>query len=129
MRLANQLSVFLENKPGTLARMCDELAASDINILALSVGDTADYAVIRLVVSKPDEAAHLLGEAGNIVVENEVLVVELENRIGALGALSHKLSDAGINIDYAYCSVAPEHSQGLLILRTSDPQKVMEVLS
>jgi hypothetical protein len=129
MRLATQLSVFLENKPGTLASMCDQLAASDINILALSVGDTADYAVVRLVVDKPEEAVHLLGEAGTIVVENEVLLVELDNRIGALGSMAHKLSDADVNIDYAYCAVGADQPQGVLVLRTADPEKAMGVLS
>ena len=129
MRLENQLSVFLENKPGTLASMCDQLATSDINILALSVGDTADYAVVRLVVDKPEEAVHLLGDAGAIVVENEVLLVELDNRIGALESLAHKLSQAGINIDYAYCAAAADQPRGVLVLRTADPEKAMQVLS
>lgn len=129
MRLAKQLSVFLENKPGALANMCDQLGASDINILALSVGDTADYAVVRLVVDKPDEATHLLGEAGAIVVENEVLLVDLENRIGALSDLSHKLSEAGINIDYAYCAVGADQPEGMLVLRTENPEEARDVLS
>ncbi|MFP4176736.1 MAG: amino acid-binding protein [Planctomycetota bacterium] len=129
MRLAKQISVFLENKPGTLGNMCDQLSAQEINIMALSVGDTADYAVVRLVVDNPDDATHLLEEAGAIVVENEVLLVELENRIGALGDLADQLSEADINIEYAYCAVGPDKPGGLIVLRVSDSQKAMHVLS
>ncbi len=129
MRLAKQISVFLQNKPGTLANMCDQLSAHDINIMALSVGDTADYAVVRLVVNEPEDATHLLEEAGAIVVENEVLLVDVENRIGALASLAHKLDEADINIEYAYCAVGPDKPGGLIVLRTSDQKQAMHVLS
>lgn len=129
MRLAQQLSVFLENKPGTLANMCDQLSAQDINIMALSVGDTADYAVVRLVVNEPEDATHLLEEAGAIVVENDVLLMDLENRIGALATVAHKLDDADINIEYAYCAVGSDKPGGLIVLRTSDQERAMQVLA
>lgn len=129
MRLAQQISVFLENKPGSLAHMCDELSAHDINIMALSVGDTADYAVVRLVVNEPEDATHLLEEAGTIVVENEVLLVDVENRIGALANIAHKLEKAEINIEYAYCAVGPDKPGGLIVLRTSNQKEAMHVLS
>ena len=128
MRIEQQLSVFLENRPGTLASMCEQLAAEDINIVALSVGDTADYAVVRLVVDRPDRAVHVLGEAGTLVVENDVAVVKVDNRIGALGEMAEKLRQADINIDYAYCTAAPEQSTATLVFRTPDPQKVVAAL-
>jgi len=129
MRVEKQLSVFLENQPGTLAAMCDELAKADINILAMSVSDTADYAVVRLVVNNPDEALHLLGNAGTLVVDSEVAVIEIDNQVGGLGELARKLAKAGINIEYAYCTVAANQPKGTLILRTRDPRKAIKALS
>ena len=129
MRAEKQLSVFLENQPGTLAAMCDQLAKSEINILAMSVGDTADYAVVRLLVDKAEEAIHLLGEAGTLVVENDVLVVDLPNQIGALGELAGKLRDAGINIEYAYGTTGEKQSSAALVMRVRDIEKAMDVLS
>jgi hypothetical protein len=129
MRIEKQLSVFLENRPGALAKMCEALARRGVNILALSISDTADYAVVRMVVNKTDEAEHVIGDSGALVVDNDVLVMEVDNKTGSLGKLAAKLSKAGINIDYAYCTAAEDQPTGVLVLRTQDPQKTLEVLS
>lgn len=129
MRLRKQLSLFVENEPGVLATVCEELQRSEINILAMTVGDMSDYAVVRMVVDKPDEAVHILGEAGMLVLENEVVVMSLQNRIGALGEVAGKLGDAGINIDYAYCTVEEAQPEGTLVLRTAQPGRALEILS
>ncbi|MBS3762755.1 MAG: amino acid-binding protein [Planctomycetes bacterium] len=129
MRTAKQLSVFLENKPGTLAMMCDQLAAREINILAMSVGDTVDYAVVRLVVNKPDEAAHLLGEAGTLVVENEVVLADLPHQIGSLGEMAKRLSDSGVNIEYAYCTAAETQENAVIVFRVKDTEAAISALS
>ena len=129
MHIARQISVFLENKPGALAKMCDALAERDVNIVALSVGDTADYAVVRLLTSDPDTAVHVIGEAGTLVVECDVVVVDLENRVGSLAETARKLSRADINIDYAYGSATEDQPAGMLVLRTQDPQETLKALS
>jgi hypothetical protein len=128
MQVRTQLSVFLVNEPGTLASMCDTLAERGINILALSVSDTADYAVVRLVVDSREEAVHALGDTGVLVVENDVVTLELENEVGSLGTFAHRLRKAGINIDYAYCSAGEGQDEGMLVFRTQDPENALTAL-
>jgi hypothetical protein len=128
MRVDKQLSIFLENKPGTLARMCEALAEKGINMLALTVSDTVDHAVVRVVVDKPAEALHLLGASGILVVENDVVLAEVPNRPGALAVIAKRLADNHVNIEYAYCTAAENQSTSMLVLRTRDPKHAMRVL-
>ena len=104
MKVCKQLSVFMENKPGTLALVSGALAARKINILALSISDAVDHGVVRMIVSNPVQAAHLLGEGGMMVVESDVLALDLPNKPGALARLAERLSKARVNIGYAYGS-------------------------
>src|SRR3990172_7708397 len=82
MKVCRQLSVFLENKPGTLARVSDALAARGINIVAFSISDAVDHGVLRMVVSNPIQAAHLLGDGGMMVVESDVLALTCPTKPG-----------------------------------------------
>jgi hypothetical protein len=129
MELVTQLSLFLANKPGTLAEVCDELAKESINIYALTISDSVDHAVVRMVVSDTDKALHIFGEHGVLVVENEVLMIENSNKPGSLSAIATKLSKAEVNIDYAYLATTPGSEKGLLILRVSDADKALEILT
>ncbi|HKS38817.1 MAG TPA: ACT domain-containing protein [Verrucomicrobiae bacterium] len=129
MQITKQLAIFLENKPGTLARLCDALAAGKINIYAITVSDTIDHSVIRLVVSDPRKTLLLLEEYGTLVVEDDVLMVDGDNKPGALARICHRLAAAKINIEYCYCATSPDAKKGLLILRPSDPQKALKTLN
>jgi hypothetical protein len=129
MRIEQQLSIFLENKPGALADVCDALAADNVNILALTVSDTVDHAVVRMVVDDPQKAAYILGEAGVLVVENEVLVMEVPNRPGSLAAIASSMAEADLNIEYAYCTAGDSQADGVLVLRTRRPQAALNVLN
>lgn len=129
MEITKQLAVFLENRPGMLARVCDALSSEKINIYAISSSDTVDHIVIRLVLSDPNRALRLFEERGVLVVANEVLMIESTNKPGSLAALAHKLAAARINIEYAYCATSPHAQKGLLILRTSNPKKALKVLN
>jgi hypothetical protein len=129
MQLAKQLAIFLENRPGMLARVCDALSAAKINIYAISTSDTVDHSVIRLVVSDPRRALLLFEDRGTLVVEDDVLIVEGENRPGFLANLAHQLADARINIEYCYCATPPKVKKGLLVLRVSDVKKALKVLN
>ncbi len=102
MEIATQLALFLENQPGTLAAVCDELAEADINILALTISDTVDHSVVRMIVSDTDTALNIFEEHGTLVVENEVLLIEIDNKPGSLSSIAHALAGAEINIEYAY---------------------------
>lgn len=129
MQITKQLAVFLENKPGTLARMCDALADARINIFAITVSDTIDHSVIRMVVSDPRRALLLFEEHGTLVVEDDVLLVDGDNRPGSLAAICRRLAAAKVNIEYCYCATSPDSKKGLLVLRTSDAKKALKVLN
>jgi hypothetical protein len=129
MYIAKQLALFLENKPGTLARVCDAMRDAKINIYAFSTSDTVDHSVVRMVVSDTRKALLLFEEHGTLVVENDVLLVEGSNKPGSLAKIAHKLSDGKINIEYAYCATPPDATKGLLVLRVSDCKKALKVLN
>jgi len=129
MQLAIQLALFLDNKPGTLARVCDALSAAKINIYAISTSDTVDHSVVRMVVSDPRKAMLLFEEHGTLVVETDVLLIEGDNKPGSLAKICHKLAAAKINIEYAYCATPPDARKGLLILRVNNVKKAMKLLN
>jgi hypothetical protein len=128
MEIAKQLSVFLANKPGTLANVCEELAAANINIYALTISDTADHSVVRMVVSDHAKALHLFEERGVLAVESKVLMIENSNQPGALAKIANRLAKAKINIEYAYLATSPGAKSGLLILRAADTKAALRVL-
>jgi hypothetical protein len=129
MQIAKQLALFLENRPGTLARVCDALNAAKINIYAVSTSDTVDHSVVRMVVSDPVKALFIFEAHGTMVVEDDVLMITGDNKPGTLASVAHKLSRAKINIEYAYCATPPDAKRGLLILRVSDAKKALKVLN
>ncbi len=129
MQITKQLAIFLDNRPGMLAKVADALAEAKINIYAITTSDTVDHSVIRLVVSDYRKALHLFEEHGTLVVEDDVLMVEGSNKPGELARLAHQLADAKVNIEYCYSATAPEAKKGLLILRVSNPTKALKVLN
>jgi hypothetical protein len=129
MKLARQLAVFLNNKPGTLSRVCEALSEAKINIFAISTSDTVDHIVVRMVLSDPEKAEHLLEEHGTLVVSSEVLMIDCDNKPGTLAAIANSLAKAKVNIEYIYCATSSNAQKGLLILRASDPRKAMKVLN
>jgi hypothetical protein len=129
MEIATQLALFLANKPGTLAAVCDALAAENINIFGLTISDTVDHAVVRMVVSDHTKALAIFEEHGTLVVENEVLMLEHDNRPGTLSNIAKRLAAENVNIEYAYLATAPTAEKGLLIFRPNNLKKAFEVLS
>src|SRR6202008_979517 len=125
---ATQLAVFLENRPGALARVCEALAKAEINIHALATSDTVDHSVVRMVVSNPTKALMLLGEAGVLALESDVLMIETVNEPGVLGKIAEKLAEADVNIEYAYLAASPKMDKGLIVLRPSDVEKARRAL-
>ena len=128
MKIVTQLSVFLANKPGTLAAVCEELAKAKINIYALTISDTVDHAVVRMVVSDPRRALTMFEERAVLTVENNVLCIENSNQPGALAKIARRLSKGKVNIEYAYLATSPGAKTGLLILRVADPKKALKLL-
>ena len=125
---ATQLAVFLANRPGALARVCEALAKAEINVHALATSDTVDHSVVRMVVSDPTKALMLLGEAGVLALESDVLVIETDNKPGVLAKIAERLAESEVNIEYVYLAGSPKAAKGLIILRPSDVEKAQSVL-
>jgi hypothetical protein len=125
---ATQLAVFLANRPGALARVCQALANAGVNIYALATSDTVDHTVVRMVVSDPTKALMLLGEAGVLALETDVLTIETASEPGVLGKIAERLAEAKVNIEYAYLAAGREAEKGLIILRPSDVEKARRAL-
>jgi len=126
--LTKQLAIFLENRPGMLAEVCEALAQAGLNILAVSTSDTVDHTVIRMVVDNPRKALLLFEERGTLVVDDEVLMVEASNEPGVLARLARQLCRGKVNIEYCYCASSPGARQGLLVFRVSNPAKALKLL-
>lgn len=128
MKIVQQLALFLHNRPGTLAAVCDALAEAKINIYGMSVAETVDHSIVRMVVSDPRKALHIFESHGAMALESDVLMIENENRPGMLSRIAKALADKNINIEYAYLASMPSARKGLLILRPSDAKKAWKVL-
>lgn len=129
MQITKQLAIFLDNRPGTLARVAETLGKAKINVYAISTSDTVDHTVIRLVVSDYRKALHVFEEHGTLVVEDDVVMIEGSNKPGVLAQIAHKLAAANINIEYCYSASPPEAKKGLLILRVANAAKALKVLN
>ena len=123
MEVAEQLSIFLENKPGVLARVCEALAEAGVNIRAVCVADTVDHAVVRLVAADSPRARDILERGGALVVETDVIMLCVPNRPGSLAGIARKLAAAEVNIEYAYGSTDPGRPEGILVLRVDDIER------
>lgn len=129
MPIQKQLSVFLPNRPGVLARTCSILSDSGVNIMAMAVHDSVDNAVVRFLVDHPTKALLLLEQEELYVLEQEVVVVDLDNHPGALARICQALAEADINITYAYCTAMRQQELGCLVLKTDQPERALEILS
>lgn len=123
-----QLSIFLENRCGRLREITDVLAKSDINIRALSLADTSDFGILRLIVNKPDEAVQCLKEAQFTISETHVLAVEVEDKPGGLAKIVALFASAGIGVEYMYGFVEKSGQNALMIFRVEDTDIATDLL-
>ncbi len=123
-----QLSVFLENKPGQLAETMKMLSAEGINIRALSLADTKDFGILRVIVSDAAKAKAILSEK-LIVSETDVIVAEMSDEAGALGGILDVLSDASINVEYLYAFTGSKAASAYVVLRVDDVLHAEAVLA
>ncbi|MGD0059530.1 MAG: ACT domain-containing protein [Verrucomicrobiia bacterium] len=128
MKIVKQLALFLENRPGTLSKVCEALATAKINIYAISVSDAVDHAVVRMVLDNSHEALHLLGERGVLVIERDVLMLEGRNKPGELAEIAAKLARNKVNIEYAYSATPTNALTGAMVLRVDNPKKAARIL-
>ncbi len=124
-----QVSVFLENKPGALARVAEVLRDAGIDLRVLTVAETGEFGILRVIVSDPDAAVGALESAGYTSEETEVVAVEIGDRPGGLAELAEITGGAGINIDYLYAFVAKTHQTAVAIIRSDDPDAVRSAVS
>jgi hypothetical protein len=125
---AVQISVFLENKSGRLAEVVRTLGTAGVNIRALSLAETIDYGVLRLIVDKPREAGKTLGDAGFTVSETEVIAVAMPDRPGGLAGIVDLLTDVNLNIEYLYAFVGQRGENAVVVFRIDDVQGALAAL-
>jgi hypothetical protein len=128
IRVDRQITVALENEPGQLARVSELLATHQINIEAISILDSIEQGVIRLLVSDPPTCLKLLREKGFYVIEGEVVVLDVQDRVGKLAQICGDLAKARINIDYVYGSVEHPGAPMRMVLKTSDIVRTRQIL-
>ena len=123
-----QLSVFLENKPGQISLPCKALAKAGINILTLSLSDTQQFGILRLIVRDWRKARTVLEQAGCVVNLTEVVALEVADRPGGLAELLELIEREGINIEYMYAFTFGRNQKAVMVFRFDDPDKALELL-
>ena len=126
--MVEQISIFLENKSGRLAEVTSILARGGINIRALSLADTADFGIFRLIVNDTASADRLLKASGFTMARNEVVAVAVPDRPGGLAGILAALQGKGINVEYMYAFVQRSEGNAVLIFRFDEPDKAVETL-
>lgn len=119
--MVEQLSVFLENEQGRLAKMCRVLGDGGFNMHALVVADTSEYGVARVICDRPHAARRSLEASGFAVSVTKVIAVEIPDRPGGLADVLELLGAAGVNVEYLYCYVRPDAAEAVDIFRVEDP--------
>ena len=123
-----QLSIFLENKAGRLAEVTKALADAKVNIRALSLADTSDFGILRLIVNDPAKAKNALRESGFTVGVNTVVAVEVPDHPGGLDKILTLLEESEVNVEYMYAYVRPLSSQAVLIFRFDKTDEALELM-
>lgn len=126
--MIKQISVFLENKKGRLAHVCRILGNEKINIRALSIADTTNFGVLRLIVNNPEKAYEVLKEQNFAVSTTEVLAMEVSDTPGGLGVALERLDTAGINLEYMYAFLGKTSQGALVVIRVENPQEAIPVI-
>lgn len=126
---AEQLSIFLENKPGRLAAVAEALARENINISALSLADTLEFGVLRLITDRPEDARRVLADQGFMAQVTDVLAVEVPHQPGGLSRLLNVFKEVNLNVEYMYSLVAQSDRGAIMILRLDDLDRALSVIT
>ena len=124
----NQISIFLENKPGGLEFATRVLQDADINIRALSLADTSDFGILRLIVNDTDRAEKALQDEGFTVKRTSVVAVEIPDRPGGLHSIMQAISGRGVNVEYTYAFVERSGENAIIIFRFDKTDEAIKVL-
>jgi hypothetical protein len=123
-----QISVFLGNKKGRLAEVAKTLSHEKINIRALSLADTADFGVLRIIVDNPDRSLTVLKTHGFVAQVTEVIAVEVEDRPGGLSRILEVLDQDNVNVEYMYAYVEKSRENAIVICRIDDRERALQIL-
>lgn len=123
-----QISVFLENKKGRLYEAAEVLAKANLNIRALSIADTSEFGILRLIVPEPDKAKKVLEKNGFTVRENNVIAVVVSDQPGGLAEVLKVLNDAQINVEYLYAFVEKKAKKAVVVMRTENIDEAVRAL-
>ncbi len=126
--MTKQVSVFLENRAGRINKLLEILKENGINILSLTIADTVEYGVARLIVSDMEKALKALSEGGMTVSQTEVVAIEVGDTPGGLYDATKLMAAHGINIEYMYSAVRSKEGRAVIIMRVDDVQKTKELL-
>jgi len=121
--MAKQISVFLENKAGRLSHVTRVLGDAGINIRALSIADTSDFGILRIIVNDPARAYRILKDASFTVSETEVIAVQVSDSPGGLAAVLEQMSQASLNIEYLYAFLGTSDNDALVVFKVEDIDK------
>lgn len=125
---AEQISIFLENKEGRLAEVTAILRDADVNIRALSLADTTDFGILRLIVDNNQKAEEALKREGFTVGKTNVIAVEVDDRPGGLNRVLDPITEAGVNVEYMYAFANPQSKNAIMIFRFNDLDKAIAIL-
>jgi hypothetical protein len=123
-----QISVFLENNAGRLSEVTKVLADAGINLRAISIADTADFGILRLIVNKEDQAVRALTAAGFTTRVSDVAAVEIDDVPGSLARVMDFFSEAGVNIEYLYASLENKPNKAVIIFKLEDHEQGHNIL-
>ena len=124
-----QISVFLENRAGQLAEITRDLAEHQVDLRAISIAETADYGIARLIVDDTAQASQVLQEHGYVYSMTAVIVVAVDDSIGGLSPVLTLLADAGLDVEYMYSLFTHKAGKAYMVFRTSDEKKFLDKLS
>ncbi len=124
----NQVSIFLENRPGQLSAICRALVRADVSIVTLSLADTADFGIVRMIVSDHEKARQALVADGHAVNVSEVLAVTVPDRVGGMSEIMEIVGRADVNVEYAYAFAFHHGEKAVLVFRFDDNAKAAQAL-
>ena len=124
-----QLSIFVENRPGRMAEITEALAASGIDVRALSLADTSDFGLLRLIVTDPEGAVEALKKSGVMVRLSEVTAIAVSDKPGEFARAVRLLAEARVNIEYLYAFLSRKDGDAVIIMRVDDPENAAAVLA
>ena len=127
--MIKQISVFLENKSGRLIRVAQVLGKAKINIRGLSIADTSDFGILRMIVDQPDKAIKELKDNGIMATVTEVIAMEVPDTPGGLATVLGYMEEANINIEYLYSFIEKPTSNAIIMMRVERIEDALEVLN